>query len=143
MPQVIKKRALLFLIVTLPLLVLLSGCDGSGATLSAESRSPDGQWIARAYVLKTSGIGTGENATHVTLNWTTGSQAQTLILAFSDAQDQPDHLNLGMNWVTPTHLELTYKGYRPVDFFAIRCHGIDISLRDLSRSQTSEAKSFP
>jgi hypothetical protein len=37
-----------------------------------------------------------------------------------------------MNWLTPTHLELTYKGRRTLDFEAVKCHGVDISVRELS-----------
>lgn len=39
---------------------------------------------------------------------------------------------MGMNWMTSTHLELTYNGPRTIDFEAVRCHGVDISVRDLS-----------
>ena len=39
--------------------------------------------------------------------------------------------SVGMNWLTPRHLELTYKGDRSIDFQAVKWRGIDISLRKL------------
>ena len=39
-----------------------------------------------------------------------------------------------MNWLTATHLELTYRGDSTLDFQAVRCHGIEISVRELSGS---------
>ena len=66
------------------------------------------------------------------LNWTTGSQPKLLILAFSDGPSVPGGMSVGMNWLTPTHLELTYKGQRPLDFQALKCRGVDISVRDLA-----------
>ena len=55
-----------------------------------------------------------------------------MILAFSDGPAGPDGMKVWMNWLTPTHLELTYKGQRTFDFQAVRCDGIDISVRDVS-----------
>jgi len=37
-----------------------------------------------------------------------------------------------MKWITPTHLDLAYKGQRTLDFQAVKCAGIDISVRDVS-----------
>jgi hypothetical protein len=54
------------------------------------------------------------------------------ILSFSDGLAGPGGMNVGMNWLTPTHLEITYKGHRALDFQAVRCAGIDISVRDVS-----------
>ncbi len=88
--------------------------------------------IATASTFEQSGFGTGWVQTTVYLNWTSGSQPKTLILAFSDGPIGPGGMNVGMNWLTPTHLELTYKGKRALDFEAIKCNGVDISVRDLS-----------
>ena len=112
--------------------IWLSGCDGPKTTWSAESRSPDGKMIATAETIQTSGIGTGDPGTRVYLNWTKGSQPPTIILAFTEGPPGPDGMKVGMNWLTPNHLELTYKGRRELDFEAVKCHGIDISVRDLS-----------
>ncbi len=55
-----------------------------------------------------------------------------LILEFSGGQSESDGMRVGMNWLTPTHLELTYKGQRTIDFQAVKCAGVDVSVRDLS-----------
>jgi hypothetical protein len=99
---------------------------------SAQSRSPDGKMIATAHTIVTSGIGTGDPGTRVYLNWTTGHQPPTIILAFADGPNEPGGMNVRMNWLTPNHLELTYRGRRNIDFEAVKCHGVDISVRDLS-----------
>jgi hypothetical protein len=39
-----------------------------------------------------------------------------------------------MNWLTPTHLELTFKGNQTVVFQSIKWFGIDISVHDLSKA---------
>lgn len=119
------------------------GCDGPKTTWSAESRSPDGKMIATARTIQTSGIGTGDPGTFVYLNWTTGSQSPTIILALLDGSDEPGGMSVGMNWLTPTHLDLTYKGRKDLDFQAVKCHGIDISVRDLGseKAQTGAVDS--
>jgi hypothetical protein len=117
--------------------VLVSGCD-SPTTWSSESRSPDGKMIATARTDQTSGIGTGNPGTFVFLNWTTGSQSPTIILALGP--DAPGNANVGMTWLTPKHLELTYEGPRTLDFEAVRAHGVDISVRDLSSKPDASHK---
>jgi hypothetical protein len=111
---------------------LLSGCEGPKTAWSSESRSPDGKLIATASTIQPSGIGTGDTGTRVFLNWTTGSQSPTIILAFSEGPQVPGGMNVGMNWLTPNHLELTYQGARPLDFQAVRWHNVEISVRELS-----------
>lgn len=134
--------------IALPLVLgaafFLSGCIrlGSKTTWSAESRSPDGKRVASAFTVEQSGFGTGGGGTDVYLNWTTGSQPKLLILAFSDGPSEPGGMNVGMNWLTPTHLELTYKGQRPLDFQAVKCYGVDISVRELSSEPPPAAQRF-
>jgi hypothetical protein len=93
--------------------------------------------IATAYTVVPSGIGTGDFGTRVFLNWAEGSQPTTIILAFAEGPDEPGGMNVGMTWLAPTHLELTYRGHRNVDFQAVKCHGIDISVRELSAGQSN------
>ena len=97
--------------------------------------------IAHARTIQPSGIGTGEIGTFVDLNWTSGSQSPTVVLAFSDGADQPGgDKSVGINWLSPTHLELTYKGQRTIDFEAVKCHGVDISNRNLSSGTTNASQ---
>lgn len=131
------KRILLLI---LAVCISFSSCDGPKVNWSVESRSPDGKMIATARTIQTSGIGTGNPGTFVYLNWTKGSQSPTIILAFHDGPDEPGGMNVGMNWLTPTHLELTYKGRRAFDFQAVRCDGVDISVRDLSNGTMSSSQ---
>ena len=132
------RLAWCILLLIFGLCVSISSCDGPKTTWSAESRSPDGKMIATAYTIQTSGIGTGDPGTSVYLNWTTGSQSPTIILSFAEGPGEPGNMNLGMNWLTPKHLELTYKGRRTLDFQAVKCHGVDISVRDLSDGTSLE-----
>jgi hypothetical protein len=116
--------------------VFVSGCKFP-PSWSAEARSPDGKMIATAKTFENSGFGTGGGGTVVYLNWTTGSQLPMEILSFSDGPAGPGGMNVGMNWLTPTHLEITYKGHRTLDFQAVKCAGIDISVRALSSVETN------
>ncbi len=131
-------------VVQLIFVFVLSGCirGGSETTWLAESRSPDGKRVASAFTVEQSGFGTGGGGTDVYLNFTRGSQQKLLILAFSDGPSAPGGMNVGMNWPTSTHLELTYKGERPLDFQAVRCYGVDISVRVLPNEAPSTNASW-
>lgn len=121
----------LMLLLLFGLFVSLCSCNGPKRTLLSESRSPDGKMIAHAYRDEPSGIGTGEIDTFVDLKPTGGAKSGTTILAFDDGLDDPSgDKNVGMNWISKTHLELTYKGPRHIGFQAIKCYGVDISVRD-------------
>jgi hypothetical protein len=128
------------IVVFLPvcgLSLLLFGCNGPKKTWSAESRSPDGKMIATAETIVASGIGTGDVGTRVYLNWSTGSQPETIIVAFAEGPDEPGGHDVRMTWLTPTHLEVSYGGHRALDFQAVKCHGIDISVRELETRNSS------
>lgn len=112
--------------------ILLSGCKNSERTWSAEARSPDGKFVATARTLAPGGWGTGSPPeTSVDLNWTKGSQPPMVVLVFSDGPDEPGGMNVGMNWLAPRQLELTYKGHPDFNFQAVKCYGVDITLRNL------------
>jgi hypothetical protein len=76
----------------------------------------------------------------VYLNWATNKNPPTMILAFSDGPPGPDGMKVGMNWLSPTHLELTYKGQRNLDFQAIKFGSVDITVRDLSSGTTGPSQ---
>jgi|SRR5882762_1857631 len=112
---------------------LVSGCRDSAIIWSAESRSPDGHWVASASTEQFGGPGTAYVGTHVYLKAVNGSQPSVELLGLSNDSAYPSGItNVGMNWISASHLELTYKGHASVDFQVVRCAGIDISLRDLS-----------
>jgi hypothetical protein len=120
----------------LTLAVLMSSCGSSQATWSAESRSPDGKVIAKARtVVRNQGLSIiSGTETNVYLKWATGSRGDTSILELADASDDPVDTQVEMNWLTPTHLELTVKGNQSIVFQAVKWVGIDISVRDLSKT---------
>lgn len=132
---VAKTNSLLILVLCL---AVVCGCKKSQTIWSVEARSPDGKMVATARAFANGGFGvSGAPATFVYLNWTTGSQKPTEILCLGNESDAPDDVAVGMSWLTPTHLELTYKRNRQsIAFQAIRFAGIDISARDVSSSTT-------
>jgi hypothetical protein len=134
----VKAISLLVLVVC----SIVCGCKGSQTIWSGEARSPDGKMIATARAFANGGFGvSGAPATFVYLNWTTGSQKPMEILSLNDESDAPDDAAVEMKWLTPTHLELTYKGSRQsIDFQAIKFAGTDISLRNLSGGATSASQ---
>jgi len=134
--DVMRKFVLLLVVVTC---VLASGCKAP-LTWSAESRSSDGKMIATAKTVDESGPGTDFIQTTVYLNWATNKNPPTMILAFSDGPPGPDGMKVGMNWLSPTHLELTYKGQRNLDFQAIKFGSVDITVRDLSSGTTGPSQ---
>lgn len=63
-----------------------------------------------------------------------------LVLELADASDAPVDTHVDMNWLTPTHLELTYKGNQTVVFQAVKWADIDITVRSLSSGTTSSVQ---
>jgi hypothetical protein len=109
-----------------------SGCETSRKSWSAESRSPDGKYIAHAERVQTNGMGVGDPQTFVFLNWTAGSQSPALILSFEEGENESDEsMSVGMNWLTPTHLEVTYRRHRTFTFEAVTWYGVEISMREV------------
>ena len=112
-------------------LILTIGCKGSDTIWSASSRSPDGTWLASARTIAQSGFGTGYIGTKVYLNWSKGSQPNVQILGLSYEYEVPHGITaVEMKWLTPAHLEVSYKGHPTIVFQAIKCGGVDITVRD-------------
>ena len=107
----------------------------AATTLSDEAQSPDGLWLATARSQQSGGPGPAYGSTTVYLKWVKGSQPPKQVLEFSHPYLA---MNLTMQWVTPTHLVVTYGATtRPGDhvtlnFQAVKCANVDISVRDLS-----------
>ena len=113
---------------------LVSGCKDAATIWSTESNSPDGRWVASAHTDQYGGPGTAGILSTVTLRQVKGRQDKIEVLQLS--QDATG-VDLKLNWLTPTHLEITYKQPASVDFQAIKCGGIDISIRDTSAGTVS------
>ena len=117
--------------------VLLSGCNGGDTIWSAGARSPDGLWLASARTIAHGGFGTDNIVTIVYLKRTHDSNSPMEVLLFSqNAHSQTSTIDLKMDWINPSHLEVTYKEHPSLEFQVIKCAGIEISVRDLSSEKT-------
>lgn len=126
-----RDRSSLVLTMILPVILgalfLFSGCKAA-PTWSTESRSPDGRMVAKAEAFTNGGFAApGPSTTFVYLKQTTGPQKAMLIFAFSEGP--PDGMQVKMDWLSPSHLELTYEGQHTIDFQAVRYARVDISVR--------------
>lgn len=131
----IRKATVCLIFLTFALII---GCKSGSETLwSAESKSPDGQRLASARTIAQSGFGTGYIGTAVYLNWTAGSQPPVQILNLSYEHEVPQGItDVEMKWLSPTRLEVTYKGNPSVVFQAVKCGGVDILLRGMTDGLT-------
>jgi hypothetical protein len=119
--------------------VLASGCRASAIIWSAESRSPDGRWLVSASTEQFGGPGTAYVGTTVYLKQ--DSHPRVEILGLSNESAYPAGVtSVGMTWLTPSHLELTYQGHASLDFQVVKCAGIDISVRDLSSEKANSSR---
>jgi len=123
------------LLTILGVCVSTFGCGECAVIWSAESRSPNGHYVASASTDQCGGPGTAFVGTTVYLKQ--DSQPPVQILALANESAYPSGItNVGMNWLTESHLELTYRGQARVNFQVVKCAGIDISVRDLSSPAT-------
>jgi hypothetical protein len=130
------RRAIWLLSFTVFLIGI--GC-GAGETIwSAEARSPDERWVASAQTVQTGGFGTGVTTTDVSLKWIKSSDRPETILVFvHDPSSLPNTIDLSMNWVTSSHLEVTYDGHPRINFQVVKYGDVEISLRDISKATTN------
>ena len=113
---------------------LAFGCKDDGTTIwSADTPSPDRNWVASAGTKQWSGPGTAYVGTSVYLKRRDDSMPPVEILEFANDSAYPTGItNVEMTWLTPSHLEVAYRGHATLNFQAVKCAGIDISVRDLS-----------
>jgi hypothetical protein len=113
--------------------MLASGCQDAATIWSAEAKSPDGYWIANAQTVQYGGLGTAGVQTTVYLSRVNSSSNPIEILNFSNNSAYPSgKAKVNMNWVTATHLNVSYNEHTNVYFQAIKCANIDISVSRLS-----------
>lgn len=125
------------LLLTIAVCALLTSCKNGTTIWSTEVRSPDGQWRTIARTDQYSGPGNAGLLTTVYMKRIKGPQEPIQILLF---EQDAKSIDLKMNWLTPSHLEVTYKQPAVIDFQAIKCGGVDISVRDLSNGTTSSSQ---
>ena len=117
------------LVLTVSVCGLLAACSNAVTIWSTEVRSPDGQWRAIARTDQYSGPGNAALLTTVYLKATKGRKDEIQVLLF---MQNAKSIDLKMNWPSLSHLEVTYKQPAEIDFQAIKCAGIDISVRDVT-----------
>jgi len=123
------------------LCVVLCGCkslDDQATIWTAESRSPDGTSIATASRVDYGGPGNAGLYTYVYLKRTIYGNPPEEIVTF-DQEDVglPDatRLDLAMNWVTPSHLDVTYNSHAgTLEYQVALCLGINITVHDSASS---------
>ena len=121
------------------LISMTFGACGEDPTIwSATSRSPNGNWLAVAHTVRHTGPGANGVETIVEIRQSTGllKHSQRVLAFMNDGGS----MDLKMNWVSPSHLEVVYKDDPEVLYYqVIKTSGIEISARDLSsRSSSSE-----
>jgi hypothetical protein len=154
-----SRSVKLFSLLTLAICVFVPGCRGRHSIVSdcraelsiestcgegrliwsAEAKSPDGLVLAKACTTDSSGGFSILDSTFTTVylaQATGSSHVAQEVLSLADAADVDETKNtrVEMNWITPTHLELTVKGNQTVTFEAVKWSDIDISTRDLSKT---------
>jgi hypothetical protein len=117
-----------------------AGCRNYDVVWRAESRSPDGNWLATAREEKGGGFGNAFDTTSVYLKPIKSSEHPFEVLEFSvgSSAGQSGKLDLTMKWETPSHLTVTYNGRAATLYFqVVKCAGIDISAIDVSSATTN------
>jgi hypothetical protein len=144
--RITRKLCQAILMLVIGILMLEYGCPWMAVRTvwSAEARSPDGLWIARALTEETNGPGIAQVGTSVFLKragFLHYFRHSILVLGLSEDENQNvplDTINLRMTWKTPSHLDVTYEGPATVNFELAHCSGVEISMRDLSRRMVGE-----
>lgn len=135
-------------LIALGVCSLLFGC-GAPTVWKAEIPSPDRHWLAIAQTVQNGGFGTGSIFTTVYLKQNNLWRRPTEVVSFfcegpvprpyvlDNTANAGGTINLTMEWATPLHLEITYRGHADLYFQVFRYSGIEISVRDLSGKTTS------
>ena len=112
-------------------------CTGGTTIWSAESKSPDGLYVASARTDQWAGPGTAYVSTSVYLKQSNSSQPPVEVLALSDDSAYPAGItSVEMSWLTPSHLDIKYKGHATIDFQAAIFQRVVISVQDTSVNKT-------
>jgi len=147
-----SRMRILFSFTIVGVCMLGVGCGRGYTTIWKEAvPSPDGLWLASAETVQNGGFGSAAIQTTVYLKQAGDSQPPTEILEFwcegpvprpyvlDNVANNGGTINLTMTWLTPSHLDITYDGHARLDFQAVKCAGIEISVRDLSKDKANSA----
>jgi hypothetical protein len=124
-----------FILIMLCACWCVSGCRNPAVAWSLERRSPDGKMVARGRAYSND-LGFGSDGIPVTIvyiNFTSGSQKDSEIMEFTTELTGSDAQAVGIEWLSPSTLEVTYrKDSQEIQFQAIKFGGIEIIARDIS-----------
>jgi hypothetical protein len=129
--KIARRKAVTLIVLGL---VLTSGCRDAATIWSSEAKSPDGQWIALAHTDQYGGPGTAGIISMVQLQRASGNRDKIEVLELF--QNSPS-IGLKLNWLTSSRLEITYIEDASVDFQAVKCAGIDITLTKIQNNPVS------
>lgn len=112
--------------------LLAAGCGRGGETIwSTEAKSPDGLWVATGRADRHSGPGNASIVTGVYLQRTNGyGDPEAVLSFFNDLPPDRGGINLKVDWLTPTHLQVTFNRHPDLDFQVVKYAGLEISIRD-------------
>jgi len=108
------------------------GCSqGNETTWSNESKSPDGAWVVSAHTEHTQGgFGTGWEGTLIQLKQSFKEAKPVDVLDFDDDPEPPKDIQA--HWISPSHLQITYRGNPRINFQAVKAFGMDISVERIT-----------
>lgn len=111
--------------------LILIGCNHRPENLwSTTATSPDGHYIAKGSSdVYGAGFGTDDAQTEVTLQIANGSQEPVMVFMIDDVSAPGDPALLKIQWLTSTHLAVTYESHQKPVFQAVRCYGLDVTFK--------------
>lgn len=115
--------------ISVCLLALLSACNDSAIIWATEVKSPDGHLIASAHTEQFGGLGTAAVFTSVFLKQSSSSKKPVEVLTLSNSSAYPVGItSVIMSWQSPSQLQVAYKGDATIEFQAIKCLGVEVSV---------------
>jgi hypothetical protein len=115
----------------------VGGCHGDdpnerNVTWKASSLSPNGHITAEAKTVENSGFGTGSIYTDVYLRQPEQPPIMILGFDYDSSPNLPEIHKVEMTWKSSDQLEVAYRGHATIDFQAIKCCGVAITVHDIS-----------
>lgn len=105
-----------------------SACNESDVAWKTQAKSPDGYWLAEAVNIQAGGMGDATDTTDVKLT-RTHAPDDGKIEIISLTPEGADRGGVKLVWLSKRHLEVQYDGKTRVDFQAVKCADVEISLR--------------
>jgi hypothetical protein len=148
----IARRAFAFLrLMPFVTWIFGAGCGSSNTIWREELRSPDGLWLASADAVQNGGFGSASIQTQVYVEGANGSKPRKEVLGFScegpaarpyvldNVANKGGTIDLEMQWVSPSHLEVKYNGRASINLQIPNYDGVEVSLKVPSGSSSNQA----